>query len=82
MPLDWRPRAAAFALGVLLTLGTLALSRHGGLPRSGFGVFLPMTLAGLWVWSAPPEPQHLKHLGWVAAIGTTLGGALAVFGLW
>ena len=76
------PRLAAFLLGLALTLGALALGRHGSLPRLGPGVFLPMTLAALWVWLAPPEPRKLKQMGWTATLCAVAGGALAVLCLW
>jgi len=75
-------RFAAFALGAAMTLGAWFLSRNGTLPRSGFLIFLPMTLAGLKIWAAPPAPNQLKKVGWAAAACAVAGGAMAVFGLW
>lgn len=79
---DARPRLAAFLGGALLTLAAFWLGRHAGLRRNGFGVFLPMALAALWVWLAPPEPRQLKKLGWAATLCALAGGGLAVFYLW
>lgn len=78
----WLPRFCAFALGAALTLGAGLLSLRGRLPRSGAAVLLPMTLAALWIWAAPPAPRMLKRVGWAAAACALLGGGLAVFGLW
>jgi len=76
------PRAWAFVLGLALTVGAGFLARHGRLPRSAVGVFLPMTLAALWVLATPPLPRQLKRVGWAATACALAGGALAVFGLW
>jgi len=78
---SWLPRAIAFALGVALTAWAWVLARHGARAWTGPAVYLPMTLAALSVWLAPPEPRRLKALGWLAATGALAGGALAVFRL-
>jgi len=77
-----KPRQFAFALGAAMVLACLPLSWAHRLPWSAAGVFLPMTLAALRIWLAPPQPRDLKSVGWAATACALAGGALAVFGLW
>jgi len=75
------PRLAAFLGGAALTVLALGLGRRGLLPGAASWAFLPMTLAGLVMWLAPPAPRRLKGVGWTAAACALAGAALAVAGL-
>lgn len=75
------PRLAAFLFGVALTGLAWGPGRRALLPGAASWAFLPMTLAGLGLWLAPPAPRRLKGVGWTAAACALAGAAMAVAGL-
>ena len=73
-PASRRPRAMPVLLGLGMT-GTVLVT---ALPWRLALAPLPLTIAALWVFLAPPAPRELRKVGWVLTAGSALGALILV----